>query len=120
MLKIPATLLLALLPTVLLAQSSVWKVSKGNQSLYIGGTCHMLRTSDYPLPPEFDIAYAASQKLFFQIDPAVAEDTAFGMQLLAATMYTDGTTLKSVLSPEAYTALEKQCQASGQCRRSIG
>ena len=43
------TLLVALLPTVLIAESSVWKVSKGEQSLYIGGTCHILRSADYPL-----------------------------------------------------------------------
>jgi len=112
MLKIP-TLLLVLIPTALLAQSSVWKVSKGEHSLYIGGTCHVLRSTDYPLPVEFDHAYQAADTLIFEIDPAAAQDPAFAMQLLAQASYTDGRTLKSVLSPEAYAALTEQGKQSG-------
>ena len=108
-----AALLLALLPYVLLAESSVWKVSKGEQSLYIGGTCHVLRASDYPLPTEFDLAYAAADTLVFEIDPATAQDPAFAMQLLAKASYTDGRSLKSVLSEEAYAALAAQGTQSG-------
>ena len=106
-------LLLALLPALLLAESSVWKVSKGKQSLYIGGTCHVLRASDYPLPAEFDLAYAAADTLVFEIDPAAAQDPAFGMQLLAKASYTDGRSLKSVLSAEVYSALAAQSKKSG-------
>lgn len=112
MLKATA-LILALLPSLLLAESSVWKVSKGEQSLYIGGTCHVLRPSDYPLPAEFDLAYAASDTLVFEIDPAAAQDPAFAMKLLAKASYTDGRSLKSVLSDEAYQALAAQGKKSG-------
>ena len=112
MLKITA-LILALLPSLLLAESSVWKVSKGEQSLYIGGTCHVLRAADYPLPAEFDLAYAAADTLVFEIDPAAAQEPAFAMQLLAKASYTDGRSLKSVLSEEAYQALAAQGAKSG-------
>jgi len=107
------TLLVALLPTVLIAESSVWKVSKGEQSLYIGGTCHILRSADYPLPAEFDLAYAAADTLVFEIDPAAAQDPNFAMQLLGKASYTDGRNLKSVLSAETYAALAAQCQQTG-------
>lgn len=106
-------LILTLLPSLLLAESSVWKISKGEQSLYIGGTCHVLRPSDYPLPAEFDTAYAASDTLVFEIDPAAAQDPAFAMQLLAKASYTDGRSLKSVLSDKAYAALAAQGKKSG-------
>jgi hypothetical protein len=106
-------LMIALLPSFLLAESSVWKVSKGEQFLYIGGTCHVLRPTDYPLPKEFDSAYAASDTLVFEIDPAAAQDPAFAMQLLANASYTDGRNLKSVLSAETYQALAAQCLKSG-------
>lgn len=109
----PAALILFLLPALLLAESSVWKVSKGEQSLYIGGTCHVLRPSDYPLPAEFDSAYAASDTLVFEIDPAAAQQPAFAMQLLAKASYTDGRTLKTVLSAEVYQALAAQAAKSG-------
>jgi uncharacterized protein YbaP (TraB family) len=107
------TLLFALLPALLIAESSVWKVCKGEQSLYIGGTCHVLRPSDYPLPAEFDTAYAASDTLVFEIDLAVANDPDFALQLLAKASYTDGQSLKRVLSPEAYAALASQSAQSG-------
>jgi uncharacterized protein YbaP (TraB family) len=106
-------LILALLPSFLLAESSVWKVSKGEQFLYIGGTCHVLRPADYPLPTEFDSAYAASDTLVFEIDPAAVQDPAFAMQLLAKASYTDGLSLKSVLSAETYQALAAQGSKSG-------
>lgn len=106
-------LLVALIPTVLIAESSVWKVSKGAHSLYIGGTCHILRSSDYPLPAEFDLAYATADTLVFEIDPAAAKDPSFAMQLLAKASYTDGRNLKSVLSADTYAALAAQCQQAG-------
>lgn len=108
-----AYFLLALIPAFLSAQSSVWKVCKGDQTLYIGGTCHVLRNSDYPLPAEFDQAYAAADTLVFEVDPAKLQDPAFARQLLAKSTYTDGRSLKSVLSAEAYAALEAQGKKSG-------
>jgi uncharacterized protein len=108
-----AYFLLALIPAFLSAQSSVWKVCKGDQMLYIGGTCHVLRNSDYPLPAEFDQAYAAADTLVFEVDPAELQDPAFATQLLAKSTYTDGRSLKSVLSAEAYAALEAQGKKSG-------
>jgi uncharacterized protein YbaP (TraB family) len=73
----------------------------------------VLRSTDYPLPTEFDRAYAAADTLVFEIDPAAAQDPNFAMQLLAKASYTDGRTLKTVLSPEAYAALAAQGTQSG-------
>lgn len=95
------------------AQSSVWKVSKGDQKLYIGGTCHILRAQDYPLPAEFDLAYAQADKLFFEIDPAVAKDPAFAMQVMQNALYLDGRSLQTVLNQEAYAALSEAVATSG-------
>jgi len=92
------------------AQSSVWRVSKGDQSLYLGGTCHILRASDYPLPTEFDLAYEAADSLVFEVDPDDLQDPAFAMKIMAESVYKDGRTLKSVLSTEAYAALAEECR----------
>ncbi len=107
-------LLLALLFPLygLSAQSSVWKVSDGDQTLYLGGTCHILRKSDLPLPVEFEQAYAKADSMAFEVDPAVLQDPSFAMRLMAESSYRDGRTLKSVLSEEAYKALAEQCTKS--------
>jgi len=81
--------------------------------MYLGGTCHVLRPSDFPLPAEFDRAYADSEVLVFEIDPARMEDPAVAMRLMTESRYTDGRTLKTVLSEEAYAALAEQGKESG-------
>ncbi|HBR92773.1 MAG TPA: TraB/GumN family protein [Opitutae bacterium] len=99
-----------LVSSSLSAQSSVWKVSQGAHRLYLGGTSHILRSSDYPLPNEFDIAYQAADSLVFEVSPDNLNDPAFAMRLMAESVYKDGRTLKSVLSDEAYTALAAECR----------
>ena len=37
--------------------ASIWLVRSGDNVIYLGGTVHLLRPSDYPLPDEFDEAY---------------------------------------------------------------
>lgn len=105
-------LTLVLFPAFLFGQSSVWKVSKGDKSLYLGGTCHILRKSDFPLPAEFDKAYEKADSLIFEVDPSALQDPSFAMQLMSESVYKDGRTLKTVLSEEAYTALAEQGRKS--------
>ena len=49
--------------TTLYAESSVWKLTTGNGSFSLAGSCHLLRKSDYPLPGEFEAAYKLSLRL---------------------------------------------------------
>ena len=106
-------LLLLACAASLSGQSSVWKISKGDHDIYLGGTCHILRKADYPLPKEFEQAYAAADTVIFEIDPASMEDPAFANQLMMSAMYTDGQSLQTVLSQEAYNALAAQGEKSG-------
>jgi uncharacterized protein len=101
------------LSSVAIAESSVWKISKGKNSFYLGGTVHVLRASDFPLPSEFDTAYADSTKLLFEADVSRAQSAE--MQNIIATrgMYTDGTTLDKVLTPEAWKAAQEFCAKAG-------
>ena len=95
-----------------IGQSSVWKVTHGDNMVYLGGTCHLLRKADYPLPKEFDLAYEKSDKLFFEVDPAELQAPEFAMRLMAESVYRDGRTLKSVLNKEVYEALAEQGRKS--------
>lgn len=45
------------LSTVTVANSSVWKISKNNDHIFIGGTIHILPEEEFPLPNEFLNAY---------------------------------------------------------------
>ena len=37
--------------------SSVWKISRNGSTLYLAGTIHILRESDFPLPKEYEGAF---------------------------------------------------------------
>ena len=91
------------------AESSVWKISRGGRSLYLGGTCHFLRAADMPLPPEFDTAFADSKTICFETDIARLQSPDTQAALAAQALYTDGTTLDTVLSPEAWKATTGWC-----------
>jgi len=95
------------------AESSVWKIQKGTSVMYLGGTSHILRESDFPLPPEFSRAYKASKLLVFETDVAKIKDPATQQKLLTRATYADGSTIDKHLSAQAYSELSAFCQENG-------
>lgn len=95
------------------AASPVWKVSKGDQTLFLGGTVHVLSQSDYPLPDAFDKAYKQAKTLAFETDLLAAQTPEFSQQLMAKMMFNDGQTLKSALNAKTYQALEAHLSSRG-------
>ena len=55
------------------AESSVWVASSSKATVYLAGSFHMLRASDYPLPAEFFRAYNDSRKIIFEVPPGETE-----------------------------------------------
>jgi len=95
------------------AESSVWKVQKGDSVMYVGGTIHLLRQSDFPLPQEFEKAYASSDMLVFEVDLGKANDPSIQQKLLSKAMYTDGSTVEQHLSADVYKLLNEHCLTNG-------
>jgi uncharacterized protein YbaP (TraB family) len=54
-----------------LSETSLWEVSNGVNTIYVGGTIHILQDQDYPLPPQFEEAYRNSELVVFEVDPAI-------------------------------------------------
>lgn len=95
------------------ADSSVWRISKGAQQLYIAGTVHLLPPEQFPLPDEFAKAYRQADTLVFETDVRQLE-TPQGMQLLMQhAMYNDGRKLSQVLSAATYQQLQQFATAQG-------
>jgi len=95
------------------ADSAVWQVNSGSNTLYLGGTVHLLRPSDYPLPEEYEQAYQTSSEIYFETDLTAMEDMSVQRQMLLQLTYQDDRTLESVLSDEAYGALSEHVAISG-------
>ena len=89
------------------ADAPVWKVSKGNFHIYIGGTIHVLDEQDYPLPAEFEQAYELAEKLVFEVDIAQVNTLEFQQMLLQKALYRDGSTLASHLQPATFNQLQE-------------
>ena len=106
-----------LLPFILMAafslpsysSSSVWKVTHQKQHLYLGGTVHLLAKSDYPLPPQFNTAYAHSAKLILEADTSKMQHPDFQQVMMQQAMYPAGQTIQSKLTPDTYQALKQHC-----------
>jgi len=106
-------LLLLLLPVTVMAATSLWEVRSDREVIYLGGTCHVLRPSDYPLPAEFNKAYREVQTVVFEADPGQMNTPAVQQMIMAGAVYQDGRTLSGVLSPATYAALKAYCRKRG-------
>lgn len=95
------------------AESSVWKAQKGDAVIYLGGTFHILRATDFPLPPEFDRAYRASDVVLFETDVGKLREPSTQQKLLARAMYADGSTIDKHLSARTYGELSAYCASNG-------
>lgn len=93
--------------------SSVWKVSKNGQTLFLGGSIHILREQDFPLPEEFDRAFEESAALILEADVSQAVDESTAAAIAALMLLPEGQTLQSVLSAEVYGQLGEKCAEFG-------
>lgn len=90
--------------------SSLWRVSNGTNEVIIGGSIHILKPTDFPLPSAFLEAYALAEIL-------VTEVTLDDLNAAAALSYllltTDGSTLSSSLTLSTYQVLNTQLSNLG-------
>lgn len=95
-----------LMPLQAFPDTSLWRVSRGDTELFIGGTVHVLGKSDYPLPEEFGLAYAKARMLVLETDLDALHEPEIQSRLLGRLMYPEGQSLENNLKPSTYKALE--------------
>lgn len=95
------------------ADSPVWKIVKGDNQLYIGGTIHILTQADYPLPETFETAYNNAAILVFETDLQKLKTPEFQQLLMSKVVYSDGRSLKTELSDATYQELEEHLASRG-------
>ncbi len=91
----------------------VFKVSKGDDIIYIAGTFHLLTEKDYPLPSAFEVAYEAADKVFFETDIKALSSSKFQSKSIAVITYQDDNTLQTSLNEKTYQRLDKYAQSRG-------
>lgn len=91
----------------------LWKVSDHDNAIYLLGSFHLLKTSDYPLSADVEAAFEDAAALVFEVEPSelTSPDTIAKFQ--AAAGYEDGGSLSAVLPEDVMARLGVLLSASG-------
>lgn len=91
----------------------LWKIEGTKSPVWLLGSVHFLKASDYPLPAAMDEAYEQSQVVVFETDMKALESPTIQLQLLTKGRLPAGTTLQEQLSPETYEQLVQHAAKAG-------
>lgn len=81
----------------------LWKVEKNGNTVYLLGSIHVANDKMYPLRPEIEAAFNASQYLGVELDLTKVDQTAMQKFIMENGSYTDGTLLKDHVSAATYS-----------------
>lgn len=91
----------------------LWKVTgPGDSRVYLLGSFHMLRADDYPLAADVDQAFAASNRLMFELSPADMQSPDLVSKMMQAAVRTDGSELRRDLDAPTWTKLQAYAAAN--------
>ncbi len=91
----------------------VWKAHGGKATVWLCGSIHTMRESDYPLPAPCETAFAESKVIVTEL--AQSEETGRKLRehMLQSGSLSDGKRLPDVVSPKTLAALESWSQTGG-------
>jgi hypothetical protein len=84
----------------------LWEIHGKHNTVYLLGSIHTLRASDYPLPPAVLDAYRGAKSLVMEIDPSELESAQLQSEMLASATLTDGKNLRDILGTARYAHAE--------------
>src|SRR5216117_570485 len=99
-----ATLLSVVCPAS--AKDFLWRVRSPTTTVYLLGSIHQLRDSDYPLPASFDPAFQLAQRAVFEINLDEASFTDVVSYILSKAAYPSGQTIRGALTATTYEKLQ--------------
>lgn len=93
-------------PSVATGKSCVWKVTApGGQTLFLAGSAHAMRSTDYPLPLAFNRAFELSQCVAMEIDLNAGQT--INEKIEQAGRYPSGDSLARHIDPRTYAYLQR-------------
>ncbi|WP_435274850.1 TraB/GumN family protein [Psychrobium sp. nBUS_13] len=106
-LSVSAILISSALSNFAAADAAVWKVSNGQNELFIAGTVHILPPSEFPLPTEFDKAYQQADSIVLEAKLPDPTDQEAQMAMIQKLAYPAGETLSQKISVSTYKELKQ-------------
>ncbi len=108
------SLLVALvLPAAGYAENSLWKAVSDRGTIYVQGSVHLLKATDYPLDPAIENAYAQSDTLVFETDMAAMVSAETQQLILQKALLPGSRTLEDELDPDVYAELSQKLAEAG-------
>lgn len=99
------------------AQSSpkplLWKVSDSNNSIYLLGSFHALKPTDYPLAPSVEAAFADAEALAFEVSPEEMTSPDLLGKMISAARLPAGQTLETSMPAASWQRLQDYAQRRG-------
>jgi len=85
----------------------LWLIPGQHNHVYVMGSFHLLRASDYPLAPEFEAAYSDAEALCMEIDFDDMDEGALALKTLELARMPAGSSLKATLGEDYPTVRDK-------------
>ena len=91
----------------------LWKVSDADNSIYLLGSFHLLKPTDYPLAPSTDAAFDDAEQVVFELAPSDLTSPELAQAMAGAALRGDGRTLEQALPEATWKALKAHLQGRG-------
>jgi uncharacterized protein YbaP (TraB family) len=92
---------------------TLWELHGKHNTVYILGSIHVLRQSDYPLAPEVLNAYGKASSILMEINLADMDPQRLQTELLASARLPEGKTLAGIMGDQRYKHAQALAQEVG-------
>jgi uncharacterized protein len=92
---------------------ALWELHGKHNTVYLLGSIHVLRPSDYPLAPAMLKAYGDAKALFMEIDLNEIDSIKMQTELLASARLPEGKTLPAIMGDQRYKRAQTLAQEVG-------
>jgi uncharacterized protein YbaP (TraB family) len=92
---------------------ALWELHGKRNTVYILGSIHVLRQSDYPLAPEVLNAYGKASSILMEINLADMDPQRLQTELLASARLPEGKTLAGIMGDQRYKHAQALAQEVG-------
>ena len=90
---------------------SLWQIEGENNRVYLLGTIHLLRESDYPLPVAIDDAYDDVDAIVMELDMDDIDPFATQSLVSELGLIEDGRSLRDIMGPDLYSEADEYATA---------
>jgi uncharacterized protein len=92
---------------------ALWELHGKHNTVYILGSIHVLRPSDYPLAPAVLRAYGNASSIFMEVNLADIDSQRMQTELLASARLPEGKTLAAIMGDARYKRAQVLAQGVG-------